>query len=105
MHREAAPSLHATGAYVLCVLPLGICGFIVATQRRNTIVGPKMHQGKCWAPDQAGSKIPDVSGLNVGLFGSLESSLMSPRLFTSSEIHFNQTDIPADRNLPPTCAG
>lgn len=62
-------------------------------------------ENDCWAPDQAGSKIPDVSGLNAALFSSLESSLMSPRLFTSSDIYFNQTDIPADRNLPPTYAG
>lgn len=59
-----------------------------------------------WVPDQAqGSKTPDVRGLNVGLFSSLESSLMSPRPFTSSDVHFNQTDIPADRNLPPTYPG
>lgn len=50
-------------------------------------------------------QIPDVSGSKVGLFSSLGSSLMSPPPFTSSDTHFYQTDIPANRNLPPISTG
>lgn len=60
-------------------------------------------ENDCW--DQAGRRTPDVSGLNVAFFSSLESSLMSPRPSPSSDIHFNQSDSPADRNLPPTYPG
>lgn len=62
-----------------------------------------MKENDFWLPDQAGSKIPDVSGLNVGFCSSLEPPLTNLPPVTSSDIHLSQTDKRADRNLPPTC--
>lgn len=122
MHRQAAPFLHATGVHggvqrAARLKPLSLwsgkyfwlccCHATMQHNRGGDQISGREQtmENDCWVPDQAGSRTPDVSGLNVALFSSLESSLMSPRPSPSSDIHFNQTDIPADRNLPPTYPG